>query len=64
MYNNLYEKALVTGGAGFIGSNLIKHLLNNGFTVVSLDDYSTGIKSNEFEGALYLNKDIEDIESY
>ena len=57
------KKALVTGGAGFIGSNLIKHLLNNGFTVVSLDDYSTGIKSNEFEGALYLNKDIEDIMS-
>ncbi len=55
------KKALVTGGAGFIGSNLIKRLLNNGFTVVSLDDYSTGIKSNEFEGAQYLNKDIEDI---
>jgi|TARA_A100001015_G_scaffold229430_1_gene259414 UDP-glucose 4-epimerase len=55
------KKALVTGGAGFIGSNLIKHLLNNGYIVVSLDDYSTGIKSNEFEGAQYLNKDIEDI---
>ncbi len=57
------KKALVTGGAGFIGSNLIKKLLNNGFKVVSIDDYSTGTKSNELEGVLYLNKDIEDIMS-
>jgi nucleoside-diphosphate-sugar epimerase len=38
------KKALVTGGAGFIGTNLIKKLLENKIEVVSLDDYSTGSK--------------------
>ncbi len=33
---------LVTGGAGFIGTNLIKRLVKEGHTVTSLDDYSTG----------------------
>ena len=33
---------LVTGGAGFIGSNLCEHLLNNGHSVVCLDNFSTG----------------------
>ena len=35
-------KILVTGGAGFVGTNLIKRLVTNGHEVVSLDDYSTG----------------------
>jgi len=38
------KKALVTGGAGFIGSNLIKRLISEGYRVVSLDNYSTGDK--------------------
>ena len=38
-----------TGGAGFIGSNLIKRLLQEGNQVVSLDNYSTGKKENEIE---------------
>ena len=33
---------LVTGGAGFIGSNLCEHLLENGYTVCCLDNFSTG----------------------
>ena len=44
-------KVLVTGGAGFIGTNLIKRLLNEGHEVVSLDDYETGTKDNHVEGA-------------
>ncbi len=32
---------LVTGGAGFIGTNLIKRLLSEGHRVVSLDNYET-----------------------
>lgn len=36
------EKVLVTGGAGFIGSNLCEHLLNHGYSVVCLDNFATG----------------------
>jgi nucleoside-diphosphate-sugar epimerase len=42
-------KILVTGGAGFVGTNLIKRLLKDGHEVQSLDNYSTGLKSNEIE---------------
>ena len=56
------KKALVTGGAGFIGSNLIKQLVSKKIEVVSLDNYSTGSKSNEIQGVKYFNLDIEDID--
>jgi UDP-N-acetylglucosamine 4-epimerase len=39
-------KILVTGGAGFIGSNLCEVLLKNGNQVVCLDNFSTGKKEN------------------
>ena len=35
-------KALVTGGCGFVGYNLISRLLEDGHRVTSLDNYSTG----------------------
>ena len=54
-------KILVTGGAGFIGTNLIKRLLKEGHKVVSLDNYSTGLKQNEVEGAIYADIDINNI---
>jgi UDP-glucose 4-epimerase len=57
------KKVLVTGGAGFIGTNLIKNLLDRDVEVISLDDYSTGSETNEFEKASYLKMDIEEIES-
>ena len=47
---------------GFIGTNLIKRLLNEGHEVVSLDDYETGTKDNHVEGAKYIDGDIETIE--
>ncbi len=45
MKNNL-QKALVTGGAGFIGSHLVDALLARGHDVVVLDDLSTGKLEN------------------
>lgn len=42
------KKVLVTGGAGFIGSNLCEHLLNNGYTVRCLDNFATGHPENIF----------------
>lgn len=36
------QKVLVTGGAGFIGSNLCEHLLENGYSVRCLDNFATG----------------------
>ena len=53
------KKVLVTGGAGFIATNLIKVLIENDIKVVSLDNYSTGYKQNEIEGVKYFNLDIE-----
>jgi UDP-glucose 4-epimerase len=39
-------KMVVTGGAGFIGSNLAERLLSQGHSVVVIDDFSTGRESN------------------
>jgi nucleoside-diphosphate-sugar epimerase len=40
------EKMAITGGAGFIGSNLAEHLLNKGFSVTVIDNLSTGREQN------------------
>lgn len=39
-------KILITGGAGFIGSNLTEHFLAKGYEVVVLDNFSTGHRHN------------------
>ena len=39
-------KVLITGGAGFIGSNLCEYLLENGHEVCCLDNFATGKMEN------------------
>ena len=51
-------RMLVTGGAGFVGTNLIKRLLKDGHEVVSVDNYSTGKKENHQEGCQYHDFDL------
>jgi len=53
-------RALVTGGVGFVGTNLIKRLLREGYEVVSFDNYSTGYKENEQKGCIYIDIDIRE----
>ena len=57
-------RVLVTGGAGFIGTNLIKRLLNDGHKVVSLDNYTTGKKENEQKGCQYFDVDLVQTDNY
>ena len=40
------KNVLITGGAGFIGSNLSKFLLSNNYNVICLDNFQTGKKNN------------------
>jgi UDP-glucose 4-epimerase len=55
-------KALVTGGAGFIGSNLVKQLLVDGHQVTALDNLSSGYRSNlePFPEVNFIEGDIRD----
>ena len=39
-------KILITGGAGFIGSNLCEYFLSKGYKVVCLDNFATGHRHN------------------
>jgi len=51
-------RILVTGGAGFIGTNLIKRLVSQGYKVTSYDNYTTGKKENHITGCDYYDVDI------
>ena len=45
----MIKKALITGGAGFIGSHLSKRLLDEGYEVTVLDNLFTGTKANIYD---------------
>ena len=53
-----YKKALVTGGAGFIGSNLVDRLIEEGLNVAVVDSLSTGRRENVPAKASYHRVDI------
>ena len=56
------KKILVTGGAGFIGSNLCTHLAKNN-SVVSLDNYLMGQRDNHVPAVSYVEGSCGDIEN-
>jgi UDP-N-acetylglucosamine/UDP-N-acetylgalactosamine 4-epimerase len=61
-------KILITGGAGFIGSNLVNHFLKEGHQVVCLDNLSTGFEHNIIEHYdnprfTFIEGDIQDLET-
>ena len=61
-------KILITGGAGFIGSNLVDHFLLEGFHVVCLDNLSTGFENNIIQHIghpkfTFIKGDIRDFET-
>jgi UDP-N-acetylglucosamine 4-epimerase len=54
---------LVTGAAGFIGSNLVQTLLELGQEVVGLDNFSTGKRDNLQSGMRFIEGDIRSLEA-
>lgn len=62
------SKILITGGAGFIGSNLIDHFLSKGHNVVCLDNLATGFEHNishhyKNPNFTFIKGDIRDLET-
>ncbi|GGU68263.1 UDP-glucuronic acid decarboxylase family protein [Streptomyces lavendofoliae] len=58
-----HAKAVVAGGAGFLGSHLCEHLLSEGYEVLCVDDLSTGRESNvrylmERAGFSFVHADV------
>lgn len=56
-------KCIVTGGAGFIGSNLVDELINRGDEVVIIDNLSTGKEDNINQKARFHKEDIRNLEN-
>lgn len=53
-------KVLITGGAGFIGSHLIDHLLARGHTPIAFDNEQTGRRANVSPAAEFIAGDVRD----
>jgi UDP-N-acetylglucosamine/UDP-N-acetylgalactosamine 4-epimerase len=64
---NTNATILITGGAGFIGSNLCEHFLSKGYKVVCLDNFATGHRHNikpffDHQNFSLIEGDIRDFE--
>ena len=57
------DNVIVTGGAGFIGNNLIKLLVHKGYNVLSYDNYSSSSRQNELPNVEYFQGDINEIDT-
>ena len=57
-------KMLVTGGAGFIGSNLVDQLILDGNEVHVIDNFSSGKKENCNDKAIYHKLDISSVDNF
>lgn len=55
------QLAVVTGGAGFVGSHLCERLVQEGYAVISLDNYFSGTKDNHVPGVEYREGHTKDI---
>jgi len=53
-------KVVVTGGAGFVGSNLSRSLISRGHEVIVIDDLSTGLLDNVSDGVQFIESSILD----
>ena len=55
---------VITGGAGFVGSNLISHLIKKTkYQIISIDNYSTGSKKNHIKNKriIYIKSDTKNV---
>ena len=62
--SKIKKKILITGGAGFIGTNLIKFFIKKTkFDIISLDNYSSGTRKNHIKNnrVKYINGDTRNI---
>ena len=60
----MQKRIVVTGNAGFVGSNLARHLLNQGHFVVGVDDLSAGTLENVDKQVEFHQMDIRDPKIY
>jgi UDP-glucose 4-epimerase len=56
-------KVLVTGGAGFIGSHIVDHLISNNYEAIVVDNLSTGKEENINSSAVFYKVDITNYQS-